>query len=188
MSPEEMTEFRSFTWPLRSLDEVKRLLKCRLIAPSDLVGYEFSGAVRTALERRGRWALSVDLRLCEVGGMHAVMDVRLVAPLRVWDRAYFFPPCFQQLRQDDDCLPYKLSDGRAFWGCIAVLHALFAVTACMVVVEQPDTIFCDFHEATYVPFRTSAFGDAPDKFVRLYVRNTWIEVPNATPVYRLRPH
>jgi hypothetical protein len=79
--------------------------------------------MRTALEREGRTALSVDLRPCELGGMHAQLDVRLILPLRHWERAFLFPPCFQQLRQDQDCLPLKIADGRAYWGCATVSGA-----------------------------------------------------------------
>ena len=187
MTEMEAVEFNSFSWPLRSVEEVQRLLQCEHIAPTDLVGFEFSGAVRSALEQQGRWALSVDFRPCEKGGMHAMMDVRLVVSLRVWERAFFFPPCFQQLRADEDCLPFKKSDGRAFWGCVTILYALYAVSAHMIVVEQPDTIFSDYHDARHVTFRTSAFGDAPDKFVRLFMRNTTLQIPTAFPLCRFRP-
>ena len=60
---------------------MRRLLLCRFIAPTDLVGFEFSGALRQSLEANGRRALSVDWRVCDVGGMHAVLDVRDVVEL-----------------------------------------------------------------------------------------------------------
>lgn len=82
---------------------------------------EFTGALRTALEAQGKTALSVDFHPCEAGGMHYRGDVRDVVGLQRWEAVYFFPPCFQQLRGDKDCLAYKLADGRAFWGMVFVL-------------------------------------------------------------------
>lgn len=47
--------------------------------------------------------------------MHYQGDIRDVVSLQLWEAAYLFPPCFQQLRGDiRDCLAYKLADGRAF--------------------------------------------------------------------------
>ena len=83
--------------------------------PTILVGFEFTGAMRLALESAGRRALSVDWRTCEAGGMHAVLDVRDVVELGGWERVFLFPPCFQQLRADRDCLQAKIADCRAFY-------------------------------------------------------------------------
>ena len=160
----------SFVWPLTSVGEVMRLLTSPF-GPTDFVGFEFSGAVRGSLERGGRVALSADRRPCDLGGMHACVDVLLILHLRHWERAYLFPPCFQQLRADEDCLYYKLRDGRAFWGCAVVIFCL-CVEADLLMVEQPDTIVSDFIDHVHVDTRTSAFGDPVDKFIRLFVRNT----------------
>ena len=65
--------YASFEWPLRTLDEVRRLLASPF-APTDLVGCEFSGKIRSQLEDQGRRALSVDLRECDTGGVHACID------------------------------------------------------------------------------------------------------------------
>ena len=163
-------EMTSFSWPLTTIEEVIRLLACTHIAPTDLVGFEFSASMRSALEAAGRRALSVDTRPSEKGGMHACLDVRLVIPLRRWERAFFFPPCYQQLRADADCLPLKISDGRAFWGCALVIFCLCA-PADLLVVEQPDTIVADFYAYPHVELRSSAFGDTLSKFIRLGIRN-----------------
>ena len=177
-------EWRSFTWPLTDLVDVLRLLDCVWIAPTDLVGFEFSGAMRTALERQGRLALSVDLRHSERKGMHAQLDARLVMHLKRWERAYLFPPCFQQLRADEHCLPAKIADGRAYFGC-ATVALCCCVDAEIIVVEQPDTIFFDVCDIPSTSFRTSQFGDSPDKFVRLVVRGAHLHVPGvATPPVR----
>ena len=180
-------EWRSFSWPLTSVAEVQRLLCCSHIAPTDIVGFEFSGAVRQALEAAGRRALSVDRRACDVGGMHAVLDVRDVVPLACWRRAFFFPPCFQQLRADEDCLQAKIDDGRAFWGCALVIWC-FCTPSELLMVEQPDTIVADFLPLEFLETRTSAFGDSPDKYVRLYLHNCQLTPPFAPdPAARRRP-
>ena len=179
-------ELAQFTFPLRTLEDVRRLLRCAFIAPSAVVGFEFSGAVRQSLEASGCRAISVDWRLCDVGGMHAVLDVRDVVELGGWTRAYLFPPCFQQLRADRDCLEAKIADGRAFWGCALVLWC-YCVPADVLVVEQPDTILVDFVDYDFVQFRTSCFRDSPDKFMRLFVRNAELRPPHAADASARRP-
>ena len=176
----------SFSFPLVDIAEVRRL-----IASFDrvsLVGFEFSGAVRTALEASfdpdsREVALSVDLRPCDIGGPHYQGDVRDILHLAVWHRALFFPPCFQQLRGDLDCIVNKIEDKRAFWGCLQVLYCIFSVSALMVFVEQPDTIFGDCFDPDEWPavelyeFRTAHYDDPSDKFVRLTTRNVRLQAP-----------
>ena len=164
-----------FNFPIRTLCEFKRLL-ASANPPTDLVGCEFSGAVRSARESLGRVAISVDVRECEIGGMHAILDVRQVVCLCWWEAVFLFPPCFQQLRADADCLQLKIDDGRAFWGCLFVIFCLFATTATMVLVEQPDTIVYDHMEwdslnVDVTTFRTPMYGDAADKLVRIFSLN-----------------
>ena len=159
--------------PLTDLTQVLALLDGP-DPPTVLVGMEFSGAVRSALEALGFVALSVDFRPSLDGGLHYQGDVRDVLALRPghWQALYFFPNCFQHLRADVGCLPLKLQDGRAFWGCAMVLWCV-CQPAPLVVVEQPDTIVYDLcrpaHTRLY-EFRTEALGDRTDKFVRLAVR------------------
>ena len=98
-------------------------------------------------------------------------------------RAFFFPPCFQQLRGDLDCIESKIADKRAFWGCLQVLYCIFSVRALMVFVEQPDTIFGDCFDPDEWPavelyeFRTAHYDDPSDKFVRLTTRNVRLQAP-----------
>ena len=186
ISDSAIAEYLSFEWPLTAVSEVQRLLRCRHIAPAALVGFEFSSAVRSALEARGIIALSVDLRRCLGGGMHATLNVYSVLPLARWERVYLFPPCFQQLRADTDCLPFKQQDGRAFFGCLAVLFCMCVVTP-LLVVEQPDTIAADYIEGPFLNFRTADFGDEPNKFVRLYVRGAHLALPAASSAPRVAP-
>ena len=158
--------------------------------PTVLVACEFSGAVRTALEAEGIIALSVDYRECDVGGLHFQGDIRDVIGLACWHRVYMFPPCFQQLRADKDCLPLKIADGRAFWGCAFVIWCIACNHADAVIVEQPDTIVHDyldlsaFSDVCVTEFRTSAFGDSHDKFVRITLRNAQLETPRFRPAQR----
>ncbi|KAL3926769.1 MAG: hypothetical protein SGPRY_003147, partial [Prymnesium sp.] len=146
--------------------------------PTVLVGFEFSGAVRRAVEESGRPALSVDFRDAEDGGLHYRGDVRSVLTRYSWEQVFLFPPCFQHLRADTGCLPFKLTDGRCFWAMALVLWCLVTPRAHQVVVEQADTLVYDFIDWMALPdvevvsFRTSALGDPIDKFVRLFLRNT----------------
>ena len=162
----------SFSYPLRTAAEVRRLLASPE-APTILVAMEFSGSLRTALEAAGFVTISADFRECEIGGMHFQGDVREVVGLVRWKAIYFFPNCYQQLRADQDCLPLKIHDGRAFWGCAVVIWCLCCASTDVAIVEQPDTIVYDFHTPGGVmlhEFRTSYFGDLSDKFIRLGVR------------------
>ena len=111
----------SFTFPLVEVSEARRFIAS--FERVSLVGFEFSGAMRSALEASfdpsvREAALSVDLRPCDIGGPHYQGDGRDVLHLAAWHRAFFFPPCFQQLRGDLDCIENKIADKRAFWGCI----------------------------------------------------------------------
>ena len=167
-------------FPLTTVEQVLDLLADSQWAPTDLVGCEFSGALRSALEREGRRAISADERDCDLGGMHFRGDVRLLLTLTSWERAYLFPPCSMTLRADEDCLQLKISDGRAFWGAAFVIFCWTVVTALVVVVEQPDTIVAGFYpleerEGHYFEFRTTEYGEKEDKFVRLAVRNALIK-------------
>jgi hypothetical protein len=115
--------------------------------------------------------------------MHFRGDARDVIHLAQWARVYCFPPCFQQLRADENCLECKIADGRAFWGCAFVIWCICCDHADVVVVEQSDTIVHDFLDLSgyadvhVMEFRTSEYGDARDKFVRLTLRNATIAEP-----------
>ena len=176
----------SFSFPLTNLSEVRRFIAS--FERVSLVGFEFSGAMRSALEDSfdpdiREAALSVDLRPCDIGGPHYQGDVRDVIHLTVWHRAFFFPPCYQQLRGDLDCIVSKIADKRAFWGCLQVLYCIVSVCALMVFVEQPDTIFGDCFDpdawaaVELYEFRTAHYDDPSDKFVRLTTRNVRLQAP-----------
>ena len=163
------------TRPL-TLDEVRSLLRADG-APTVLVACEFSGALTRALQTAGFCTLSCDFRPALHRFPHYLGDVRDVVGLRHWERAYFFPNCFQHLRGDEQCLPFKIDDCRAFWAAAMVLWCLSCPNASVVIVEQPDTIVYDYIDVTgfasLCEFRTSQYGDPGqhDKFVRLAIRN-----------------
>lgn len=121
--------------------------------------------------------------------MHYLGDIREVAHLAQWETAYFFPNCFQQLRGDELSLPYKMADGRAFWGLAMVVWCICFGHAEVVVVEQPDTVLPDFLDVRTLPqtrveeFRTSQYGDEQDKFVRLTCRRGRLP-PTRHPIQR----
>ena len=146
-------------------------------APTILVACEFSGALTTVLRAQGHRTLSCDLRPALHRFPHYQGDVRAIVGLQRWERAYFFPNCFQHLRGDDRCLPFKIDDCRAFWAAAMVLWCLSCPHARVVIVEQPDTIVYDYVDVTtfasLFEFHTSQYGDPAqtDKFVRLAVRN-----------------
>ena len=67
------------------------------LAPTDLVAFEFSARVRSALESCGRLAMSCDVRSSDVAdGWHYQGHVQDVAHLAKWERFYAFPPCYHQ--------------------------------------------------------------------------------------------
>jgi len=179
LAPRSLPPAHAAHGELTSVDQVRSVL-AGTHPPTMLVACEFSGAVRTALEAEGIVALSADVRACSIGGLHYVGDVRDVLPLTQWARVYCFPPCFQQLRADANCLGPKIADCRAFWGCAFVIYCICCPNATSVVVEQSDTIVHDYldlsahPDAEVVEFRTSEYGDKKDKFVRLTLRNVGI--------------
>ena len=114
----------SFTFPLVEVSEARRFIAS--FERVSLVGFEFSGAMRSALEASfdpsvREAALSVDLRPCDIGGPHYQGDVRDVLHLAAWHRAFFFPPCFQQLRGDLDCIDRSYDAERTGVPCPAFL-------------------------------------------------------------------
>ena len=47
-----------------------------------------------------------------MGGLHYQGDVNDLLDLTVWKAAFLFPPCYQQLRLDLDCIEAKIADMR----------------------------------------------------------------------------
>ena len=88
-----------------------------------------------------------------------------------------FPPCFQHLMGDVDCLPHKLRDGRAFWAGALVLWCICITSTRAVLVEQPDTLLHHVLDVGAYPgvdvleTSTAALVDGDRKFLRLTTRN-----------------
>ena len=68
--------------------------------PTELIGFEFSGALLLARQVLGVVTISADVRPAEHDGLHYLGCVQDIIYLRTWDRVYLFPPCFQHLLSD----------------------------------------------------------------------------------------
>ena len=164
---------RTFTRP----DELAAYIQTAPDPPTELIGFEFSGAVLLARRMHGAVAITADVRPAEHDGLHYLGCVQDIMHVRIWDRAYMFPPCFQHLLGDSDCLPHKLRDGRAFWAGALVLWCMCITSAYAVLVEQPDTLLHHvldvrlYPNVVVVETTTAALGDVDRKFLRLTMRN-----------------
>lgn len=166
---------------MTTVAEVQRLLASDE-APTVFVGYEFSGGLTMALVARGRRVLTSDIRYPEHDNFHYWGDLHDVFSLKHWEEAYFVgPPCSMILRGDLDCLPFKLKDGRSFYGALEVWWCVSRPNADAIFVEQPDTIAHDHIDWRRLPgvkvveTRTGKWGDEPDKEMRLTMRNLTLE-------------
>ena len=81
---------RTFTRP----DELAAYIRAGADPPTELIGFEFSGAILLARRAQGVVAISADVRPAEHDGLHYLGCVQDIIHVRVWDRAYMFPPCF----------------------------------------------------------------------------------------------
>ena len=172
---ELVSSLHSYDWPITDRGELLRLLVDPIISPSHLMGGEFTASMRRSFDRRGRRSLSVDLRDCDLKGMHFRGDLRLVIAASVevdhrWAIAFFWPPCTQQVLSDEFCLPHKIRDGRAFFGVAFFLLCYTFSHADCVVVEQPDTLIPDVYLAPTHRIMPTDFGDSYAKPIHLYVR------------------
>ena len=164
-------ELASFSWPIRTLPELRRLLSCAHAAPVDLVMCEFTGAVREANHAlRGVVTLSVDVRTSLVPGVHACCDLLDVLGLdHGWVDVYGFPPCTHQTLSDRTAGASKRVDGRSFWGILFFIRC-WCVPCRTLFLEQPDTIIHDFYLAPSQRFRASETGDLDGKVVCAFTR------------------
>ena len=138
-SPEapEHSSAPQLQWPITDETTLRVFLEGN-DSPTHLILFEFSGALRGALLARGIKAISADFRDSETPGPHFRGDVRAIAPLKRWTGIFAVgPPCFQHLRRDTICLPFKLQDGRAFWAGALVLWCICLNNADFLCVEQP---------------------------------------------------
>ena len=168
--PSIARELASFVWPLTTLDEVQRLLRCKAVRLMDVCAFEFTAAVRDRNEQvHGSPTLSIDLRPSLIPGVHACLDARVVLPLRAWRRLYAFPPCTHQVLSDTTGRAAKELDGRMFWGIMLVIW-LWCLVAEMLRLEQPATRIPHYAIQPSQLLRTSMLGDTLDKAVVFYTR------------------
>jgi hypothetical protein len=179
-------EFETFDWPLTSLDEVARLLRCRALRPTWLMLGDASASWTRQMETtHGIIALVVDRRaleepcLCYRGSFHDVLGLQL------WDGVCAWPSCTHHAVSNGPLLKTKIADGRAFWGLVGVLYVLFAHSARVRLVEQPITILNRFYPWPTRRLRTAAFGDALDKTICL--RLVGLSVLHLARHYAARP-
>jgi hypothetical protein len=164
-------EWATFDFPLRTVDEVVRLLCCKYIAPTHLLACCFSTGMREACAEEGHYALSVDHRESESPGMHYVGDVQDVAGLSCWRVAICWPPCTHQAASNTPTmLALKAQDGRAFWGVAFVLWC-FSIRAACVLVEQPYTKWLDLILPCTQQLSPAQCGDDDGKAICLRGRN-----------------
>ena len=162
-------ELSTFSWPITCESELLRLFSCKHATPEDIVGCEFTAAVREENERVHQVVtLSVDPRASLTPGVHACMDLRLVLPRKQFVRAYLFPSCTHQTLSDTGGKHFKEQDGRMFWGILFVIWCYTTACAAMILVEQPDTRVPDFFIQYTQRLSTAELGDTDRKTVCLY--------------------
>ena len=152
--------------------------------PWVLVAFEFTGALSTQLAASGRYrVLTCDRRVSQ-GCCDAYRgDVEDVADLIHWEAIFCVGPDCYQHHCRDDYLAAKIGDGRAFWAGAKVLWCICLPRATMVLVEQPDTLVHTMLDYAQLPgvavhhLRSSLFGDAPDKYLRLTTVNMELDLP-----------
>ena len=162
-------EWATFVWPISTVSEFVRLLACPHGAPTGIVVGEFTASIRTAQAREGRIFISVDRRESLSGGIHCTCDFFLVAHLHYWaDGVFGFVPCVHQLARDD-CLTFKIADGRTFWGIMAFVY-VYCVPTSLTFMEQPDTIITDCLLPSSVVFSPEENGDPYRKTIVGFTR------------------
>ena len=152
--------------------------------PWVLVAFEFTGALSTQLVASGRYrVLTCDRRVSQ-GCCDAYRgDVEDVVDLIHWEAIFCVGPDCYQHHCRDDYLAAKIGDGRAFWAGAKVLWCICLPRATMVLVEQPDTLVHTMLDYAQLPgvavhhLRSSLFGDAPDKYLRLTTVNMELDLP-----------
>ena len=169
-SPEATTEYASFTWPLTTVAEVRRLLASRHLCPTWLLLGDFSGVWAESVETtRGVITLAVDRRPPTTQCLAYCGDFHDIVPLCCWDWICAWPSCTHQSSSNGPLLAVKALDGRMFWGLVGVLYALFAGRAHSRMVEQPVISLGRFFKWPSTRIRTTSFGDWMGKTICLYL-------------------
>ena len=170
-SAEAQAEYDSFDWPLRTVAEVQRLLRCDHIAPTWLLLGEFTQAQASALEtRRGVIALTVDRREPTQPGLAYVGEFNDVIFLAFWEVVMAWPSCTHQALADELCRDDKALDGRMFWGIVGFIFCYAAARARAVIVEQPSVWITVFYSVPFTRVEPAFYGDHLTKTINLFAR------------------
>ena len=170
-SAEAEAEYNTFEWPLTTVDEVKRLLRCNRISPTWLLLGEFTQAQAKELEtRRGVVVLTVDRRAPLEPGLAYQGEFCDVAPLAFWDAVMAWPSCTHQALADEYCRDAKALDGRMFWGIVGFIYCYAGVCAHAVVVEQPNVWIVAFYLVAFMRVQPAYYGDRVTKTINLFTR------------------
>lgn len=169
-SPEAAAAYATYTFPLTSLVEVRRLLADPHLAPTWLLLGDFTATWAQAIETvQGVTALVVDRRAPEGACLAYQGDFHDVLTLCYWDGICAWPSCTHQAVSNDDRVrTAKALDGRMFWGIVGFLYVLFAGRAKLRMVEQPRTVIGRFFDWPLFETRTARFGDRLNKTICLY--------------------
>ena len=185
-SAEARACFDSFSWPLRTRLELRRLLASRVLTPTWLLLGEFSGAFSAVCEtQRGVVTLSVDLREPEQEGLHFCGHFHDVIELATWEFVVAWPNCTHTAYSNGALRVVKALDGRAFWGHVGVLYVLLAGRASGRMVEQPDSDFSQLFPTRRERVRTDLYGDPHSKLLNLYLIGA--SLPGLAPVKTAAP-
>ena len=163
-------EFASFTWPLTTVAEVKRLLTASHIRPTWLLLGERHGTWGASLEtRRGVVTLAVDQQAPTTVCLAYQGAFQDVLHLAEWDGLCAWPSCTHQAHSNGPLLSVKSNDGRMFFGLVGVLYVLFAGSARVRMVEQPLTTLGAYLRWPHLRLTTTQFGDVHRKTIVLYL-------------------
>ena len=163
-------EFASFTWPLTTIAEVKRLLASPHLSPTWLLLGEFSGAWASEVERvRGVVTLAVDRRPPASTCIAYCGEFDDVLHLQRWAFVCAWPSCTHVAQSNARALRAKEMDGRTFWGLVGILYVLYAGAADSRMVEQPLNVLSTYFTVRRRQrFVTTDYGDPVRKTICIY--------------------
>jgi hypothetical protein len=161
-------EHASFTWPLTTIAEVRRLLSSHHLRPTWLMLGDASATWTCQMETtHGITALVVDRRSLDSPCLGYRGEFADIIPLARWDGICAWPSCTHQAVSNSSLLSVKEQDGRMFFGILGVLIALLGGEAQVRMVEQPVTTMGRYFPWPTHRLRTSAFGDTMSKTICL---------------------
>ena len=164
---------RTFTSP----DELVAFLASARCPPTELIGFEFSGAVLLARRAHGAVAISADRRPAEHDGLHYLGCVQDIVHLHALESGLHVPAVLPASHRRRRLPPLQAARWPRLLGRRAGPLVRLHLFGNAVLVEQPDTLFhhvldmSSYPDADVLETSTSALGDADRKFLRLTIRN-----------------